>query len=74
MGNPPPPSSASQSPLGASAAKIDEIFPCGFLPLLRKRSCRHRIPRYRIHGTQGQVGVSESVKVTMAGEVPLPEL
>ena len=28
------PSDASQSPLGASVAKIDEIFPCSWLRLL----------------------------------------
>ena len=31
------PFSASQSPMGASAVKIDKIFPCSVLPLFRTR-------------------------------------
>ena len=54
-------------------AKIYEIFPCSFLQLLRTRSCRRR-PRNRIHGAQGQAGVSKCVKVTTDGGVPLPNL
>jgi hypothetical protein len=44
-----PPLTLSSRPWGASAAKIDEIFPCSALRLLLKHACRRRFDHRANH-------------------------